>query len=177
MNLITQLQQAKAKQFVALILDNEVTVGEFVAEPPAPWTRIVQQNGTFRVAEGYPSLLTAEQGKFEMKNWDQVSLSGMMRILGEIGAAVDYYIIGNNAGQGLPLAQAVSETLRASQAGIIYAANLPEQSAYQQLGYRHFFRRQETAPRLLTLAQEAGRPLALYFMNSIQHNDLNYHDP
>jgi hypothetical protein len=45
MNLITQLQQAKTEQFVALILDNEVTVGEFVTEPPLPWTRIVQQDG------------------------------------------------------------------------------------------------------------------------------------
>jgi hypothetical protein len=177
MNLITQLQRARTKQFVVLILDNEVTVGEFVVEPPLPWTRIVQQNGIFQAAEGYPNLLTAEQGRFEMKNWDQVSLSGIMRTLGEIGSAIDYFIIGNNAGQGLPLAQAVTDTLRASQAGIIYAASLPEQGAYQQLGYRAFFRRHETTPRLLTLAQEAGRPLALYFMNSIQHNDLNYHDP
>jgi len=177
MNLLEQLEQARAKQFVALILDNEVTVGEFVSEPPLPWTRIVQKDGMFQVAEGYPNLLTAEQGKFEMKNWDQVSLSGIMRTLGEIGAAIDYFVIGNNAGQGLPLAQAVPETLRGSQAGIIYAASLPEQSAYRQLGYRHFFRRHETTTRLLTLAQEAGRPLALYFINSIQHNELNYHDP
>jgi len=177
MNLLTQLQQARTKQFVALILDNEVTVGEFVSEPPLPWTRIVQRDGVFQFADGYPNLLTAEQGKFEMKNWDQVSLPGIMRTLGEIGAAIDYFVIGNNAGQGLPLAQAVPETLRASQAGIIYAASLPEQSAYQQLGYRLFFPRHETTTRMLTLAQEAGRPLALYFMNSIQHNPLNYHDP
>jgi hypothetical protein len=177
MNLLEQLKQARAKQFVALILDNEVTVGEFVTEPPLPWARIVHQNGIFQVAEGYPNLLTAEQGKFEMKNWDQVSLSGIMRTLGEIGAAIDYFIIGNNAGQGLPLAQAVPETLRAPQAGIIYAASLPEQRAYDQMGYRCYFRRPETSARLLALAQEAGRPLALYFMNSIQHNKLNYHDP
>jgi len=90
---------------------------------------------------------------------------------------VDYVVIGNNAGQGLPLAQAAPENLRAAQSAIIYASSLPEQSAYQQLGYRCFFRRRETAARLLTLAKEAGRPLALYFINSIQHNELNYHDP
>jgi hypothetical protein len=177
MNLLEQLEQARAKQFVALILDNEVTVGEFVSEPPLPWTRIVQQNGTFQVAEGYPNLLTAEQGKYEMKNWDQVSLSGIIRSLAQLGNAVDYLVIGNNAGQGLPLAQAVPENLRATQTSIIYAASLPEQRAYEQMGYRCYFRRPETSARLLALAQEAGRPLALYFMNSIQHNKLNYHDP
>jgi len=177
MNLNTQLQQAKIQQFVALILDNEVTVGEFVTDPPLPWTRIVQQGGIFQVAEGYPSVLTAEQGKFEMKNWDQVSLPGIMRTLAQLNDAVDYVVIGNNAGQGLPLAQAVPENLRAAQSAIIYASSLPEQSAYQQLGYRCFIRRRETAARLLTLAKEAERPLALCFINSIQHNELNYHDP
>ena len=176
MTLITQLQQTKTKQFVALILDNEVTVGEFVTEPPLPWTRIVQQNGIFQVAEGYPNLLTTEQGKYEMKNWDEVSLSGIMRTLNELGDAVDYFIIGNNAGQGLPLAQAVPENLRASQAGIIFASSLPEQTAYERLGYRSFYRRRETAARLAALAERGNRPLALYFLNTIQHNDLNYHD-
>ena len=177
MDLATQLQQAKTRQFVALILDNEVTVGEFVTVPPLPWTRIVQQDGIFQVAEVYPNLLTAEQGKFEMKNWDRVSLSGIMRTLGEVGAALDIVVIGNNAGQGLPLAQAVPQTLRPTQSAIIYASSLPEQGAYQQLGYRCFVRRSQAAARLLALAKETGRPLALYFINSIQHNELNYHDP
>ena len=72
MYLIAQLHQAKSKQFVALILDNEVTVGEFVTEPPLPWARIVQIAGSFQVAEGYPNLLTTEQGKFEIKRWARV---------------------------------------------------------------------------------------------------------
>jgi hypothetical protein len=177
MNLITQLQQARTKQFVALILDNEVTVGDFVTEPPLPWTRIVQQNGIFQVAEGYPNFLTEEQGRFEMKNWDQVSLPGIMRTLGEIGDALDFVVIGNNAGQGLPLAQAVPEALRASHAGIIYAASLPERRSYEQIGYRCYFRRQETSARMLVMAQQVKRALGLYFMNTIQHNELNYHDP
>jgi hypothetical protein len=112
-----------------------------------------------------------------MKNWDAVSLAGIMRTLALLNDAVDYVVIGNNAGQGLPLAQAVPEKLRATQAGIMYAASLPEQSAYERLGYRSFYRRGEATARLAALAERANRPLALYFMNSIQHNDLNYHDP
>jgi len=164
-------------RYIALILDNEVTVGEFVTAPPLPWTRIVQHANVFQVAEGYPNSLTAAQGNFEMKNWDEVSLPGILRTLGEVGAVLDFVVIGNNAGQGLPLAQAVPRSLRSAQSAIIYAASLPEESAYRQLGYRLFFRRRETVARLLILAKEAGRPLALYFINSIQHNERNYHDP
>jgi hypothetical protein len=40
-----------------------------------------------------------------------------------------------------------------------------------------FFRRSEAVARLLELAKASGRPLALCFVNSIQHNNLNYHDP
>ena len=177
MSLEQELLNSKNQRFNALILDNEVTVGEFVTEPPLPWTRIVEQNGIFQAAEGYPNLLTAAQGKFEMKNWDQVSLSGIMRTLAQLGDAVDYIVIGNNAGQGLPLAQAVPENLRANHAAVIYASSLPEQRVYEQIGYRCYFRRPQTSARLLALAHQAERPLALYFMNTIQHNDLNYHDP
>jgi hypothetical protein len=177
MDLATQLRQARNQQFVALILDNEVTVGEFVAAPPLPWARIVQQGGAFRIAEGYPKVLDVALGKAEMKNWDEVSLPGIVKSLAEIANAVDYVIIGNNAGQGLPFAQAVPQELRAARSGIIYAHSLPEQSAYQRLGYQNFFHRYETAPRLLAAAEVKSRPLALYFMNTIQHNTMNYHDP
>lgn len=177
MNLVEQLKQARAEQFVALILDNEVTVGEFVVEPPLPWARIVQIDGVFRIAEGYPTLLDARLGKAEMKNWDDVSLPGMIRTLADMADALDYVIIGNNAGQGLSLAQAVPQALRATQSGVIYASGLPEQSAYQRLGYQNFFRRYETSPRLQAAAEAKDRPLALYFMNTIQHNTMNYHDP
>jgi hypothetical protein len=112
-----------------------------------------------------------------MKNWDQVSLPGITRTLAQIGDAIDYVVIGNNAGQGLPFAQAVPQSLRATQAAIIYAARLPEQHAYEQLGYKTYFRRPEIPARLLALAQATERPLALYFINTIQHNELNYHDP
>ena len=79
MSVITEIARVLRDQFVALILDNEVTVGEFVVQPPLPWLRLVQENGVFRVAQGYPTVLSAAQAKFEMKNWDQVSGPSIQR--------------------------------------------------------------------------------------------------
>src|ERR1700756_3636196 len=166
-----------ANQFVALILDNEVTVGEFVTSPPLSWARLVQRNGLFQIAEGYPNILTAAQAKFEMTNWDEVSLPAIMRALAVLDGAVDYVLIGNNAGQGLPLAQRLTPQLVSERAAVIYAQSLPEISAYQKLGYRTFFRRSEAAARLAERAHNAGQPLALCFVNTIQHNQFNYHHP
>ena len=103
-----------ADHFIALILDNEVTVGEFVATPPLSWTRLVQRSSTFEIAEGYPNILTAAQAKFEMTNWDQVSLPAIMRALAEQDDSVDYFLFGNNAGQGFPLAQSLPANLIAT---------------------------------------------------------------
>jgi hypothetical protein len=86
-------------------------------------------------------------------------------------------VFGNNAGQGLPLAQSLAPGLIGDRAAIIFANSLPERRAYEQLGYRAFLRRSETASRLLALAKKAGQPLSLCFVNTIQHNNLNYHDP
>jgi hypothetical protein len=172
-----ELRRLSGDRFVALILDNEVTVGEFVVTPPLSWTRLIQRNGLFQVQEGYPNILTAAQAKFEMKNWDAVSLLDITRGLAELDDSVDYVLFGNNAGQGLPLAQCLPPNLIANRAAIIYANSLPERSAYERLGYRAFFRRRETVSRLLDLAENAGRPLALCFVNTIQHNEHNYHDP
>jgi hypothetical protein len=166
-----------ADQFVTLILDNEVTVAEFVTSPPLSWTRLVQRNGIFHVAKGYPNVLTAAQAKFEMRNWDEVSLAGTMRALADLDDSVDYVLFGNNAGQGLPLAQRLPPNLIDNRAAIIYANTLPETNAYERLGYRTFFRRSEAAARLLELAKNGNRPLALCFINTIQHNEFNYHDP
>lgn len=171
-----ELKRLSRDRFVALILDNEVTVGEFVTAPPLPWIRLVQRNGVFQVAEGYPSVLTAAQAKFEMTNWDEVSWPAIARGLTELDA-VDYVLFGNNAGQGLPLAQSLAPKLIGNHAAIIYANSLPEEHAYEALGYRVFFRRSEAVRRLLELAKNAGKPLALCFVNTIQHNELNYHDP
>jgi hypothetical protein len=166
-----------ADQFVVLILDNEVTVGEFVTKPPAPWTRLTRRDGEYAVAEGYPSLLTAEQAKFEMRNWDEVSPPQIARALKELDRSVDYVLIGNNAGQGRPLARSLPQELTAGHAAIIYGESLPEIKEYETLGYRSFFPRRKAASRLIELALAAGRPLALFFINTIQHNEFNYHDP
>jgi hypothetical protein len=166
-----------ANEFAALILDNEVTVGEFVTNPPLSWTRLVQRQGVFQIPAGYPTVLTAAQAKFEMTNWDEVSLAGIMRTLTELNESVDFVLFGNNAGQGLPLAQNLPPNLVRDRAAIIYANSLPEINAYETLGYGNFFRRSEAASRLVELAKSTGRPLALYFINTIQHNEFNYHRP
>jgi hypothetical protein len=172
-----ELKRLSADRFVALILDNEVTVSEFVTAPPLPWIRLVQRNGVFQVAAGYPTVLTAAQAKFEMRNWDEVSWPAIARALAELDSSADYVLFGNNAGQGLPLAQSLVPNLINEHAAVIYAHSLPEKSVYESLGYRVFFRRSEAVTRLLEIAKNAGRPLALCFVNTIQHNELNYHDP
>ena len=177
MSVITEIARVLRDQFVALILDNEVTVGEFVVQPPLPWLRLVLENGVFRAGQGYPNVLSAAQAKFEMKNWDQVSWPSIQRALAEINGGVDYVLFGNNAGQGLPLAQSLAPDLITEHAAIIYANSLPEKKNYEQLGYRTFFRRREAVSRLLEVSASAARPLALCFINTIQHNELNYHDP
>ena len=138
-----EMLRLSANEFVALILDNEVTVGEFVTTPPLSWIRLVQRNGIFRVAPAYPNVLTAKQAEFEMKNWDEVSLQAIMQALSELDDAVDYVLFGNNAGQGLPLARSLPSKFIATRAAIIYAHSLPEINAYERLGYRTFFRRCE----------------------------------
>jgi len=177
MTLRTELSQLSANQCVALILDNEVTVGHFVTTPPLPWSRLTQRNGIYQAAEGYPSLLTTEQAKFEMRNWDEVSLQGIMGTLGELDDSVDYVLIGNNAGQGLPLARSLPQNLIGNHAAVVYGESLPEIKEYEKMSYRTSFRRSQAASRLLDLAKNEGRPLALFFINTIQHNESNYHDP
>ena len=162
--------------FRALILDNEVTVGEFVATPPLPWARLVQENGVLRMATGYPTVLTVSQARFEMRNWDEVSLPSIQEALSALDG-FDYVIFGNNAGQGLPLARSLPAPLISERAGVIYAQSLPEKSAYERLGYKNFYRRSDAVAKLHGLAKNAGKPLALFFVNTIQHNERNYHDP
>ena len=57
------------------------------------WTRFVQQAGVFRMADGYPNVLTAAQAKFEMRNWDEVSLPSIMSALAELNDGVDYVLV------------------------------------------------------------------------------------
>lgn len=177
MTLSSELSQSLATQFVALILDNEVTVSHFVTSPPLRWNRLIQRDGVFQIGAGYPTLLTPEQARFEMRNWDEVSLPAIMRALAALDDSVGYVIFGNNAGQGLPLAQSLPPDLIGDRGAVIYGNSLPEIDAYRRLGYRTFFPRSEAVARLIGLAESASRPLALWFMNTIQHNRLNYHDP
>jgi hypothetical protein len=171
------LAQFRKKYFLALILDNEVTVGHFVTEPPLPWLRLVQRGGVFEIADGYPKQLNAPQAQFEMTNWDEVSLPAIRRFLAELDAAADYVVIGNNAGQGLPLAQSLPGDIAGGRAAVIYAEHLPELKLYEQLGYRTFWRRGQAVFQLDELARTTGRPLALALINTIQHNEANYHTP
>jgi len=177
MSLAANLAARRTNHYLALILDNEVTVGEFVTQPPLHWSRCVQHGGVFQVAEGYPTLLTEAQAKLEMRNWDDVSLKAIIAALPALAESVDYIIFGNNAGQGLPLAQSLPSDLIADQAAVVYAESLPQMSRYQKIGFRNFFRRSEAAERLVELATKIKRPLELLFINTIQHNETNYHDP
>src|SRR3954468_4141134 len=153
MTLAAELAALKAHHFVALILDNEVTVGEFVVDPPLPWARLIQRHGIFQIAEGYPTVLTTEQATGEMRNWDDVSLPALVSTLPALGEAVDYVLIGNNAGQGIPLAQGLPPHLIGQRAAIIYADSLPQRRVYQNLGYQHFAPRRQAVARLQELAE------------------------
>jgi hypothetical protein len=177
MTLAAELTARRTSHFLALILDNEVTVGEFVIEPPLRWTRCIQRGGVFEVAEGYPTLLNGAQAKLEMRNWDDVSLTAITAALPGLAESVDYMVFGNNAGQGFPLAQSLPSNLIDDHAAIIYAEILPQMSRYQKIGFRNFFRRNEATERLVDLATKSQRPLELLFINTIQHNETNYHDP
>jgi hypothetical protein len=177
MSLAADLAARRTNHFLALILDNEVTVGEFVTEPALHWSRCIQRGGVFQVAEGYPTQLTEAQAKLEMRNWDDVSSKAIIAALPALAESVDYIVVGNNAGQGLPLAQSLPSNLSADQAAIVYAESLPQMSRYQKIGFRNFFRRSEAAERLVDLATKSQRPLELLFINTIQHNETNYHDP
>ena len=59
------------------------------------------------MATGQPMALTADQAKFEMRGWDEVSLPSIRRALSVLDSS-DYVILGNNARQGLPLAQSLA---------------------------------------------------------------------
>ncbi len=164
-------------RYGVLIMDNEVTVGHFVAAPPFPWSRLTKGDSAYRVADGYPTPLTLEQTRKEMKIWDQVSLPGIIQTLKDLGDSTDYVVIGNNAGQGFPLACCVPQGLRETRAAIIFGASLPEIKEYENEGYRTFLKRKMLVSHLTQLAVKANRPLALAFINTIQHDASNYHDP
>jgi hypothetical protein len=169
------LAQHFPDHFRILILDNEVTVDAFVTDPPLPWVRLVAVDGTYGVADGYPTTLTMAEADREELNWDSVSDRAICDMLGGLDERVNLVAFGNNAGQGMPLAQAYPQALRAENGAVIYGSSLPEKPAYETMGYTQYCARTD----LLALAGKVagGRPLALAFINTIEHNDQNYHTP
>ena len=161
-----------ADRLRVLILDNEVTVDAFVAAPPLPWARLVAAGGAYRVGAGYPTLLTAAWAAREARNWDRVSVPAIRAALGGLGAGVDLVAIGNNAGQGLALADAVPAPLRAQRGIVVYGAALPERAEYERLGYARFCPRGD----LLALL-DPDRPAALGFINTVEHDEASFHTP
>jgi hypothetical protein len=176
MNLAQTLAPFFERRFGVLILDNEVTVDAFVTDPPLPWVRLAAgTDGGYRMGEGYPSLLTAAEADREERNWDKVSIEAIATALAELDNTAALVAFGNNAGQGLPLAAALPSTLRGPKGVVMYGSSLPEQTHYESLGYRRF------CPRIELLSAIGGaagnRPPALAFINTIEHNEINYHAP
>lgn len=175
MTLSSELQRIFPDRFRVLILDNEVTVNAFVTDPPLPWARLVAVDGVYRVAEGYPTALTPAEADREERNWDIVSNAAIAAALSALDSSVDLVAFGNNAAQGMPLAAALPARLRASHGAVIYGRSLPEQADYEAMGYTRFCPR--TALLSLIAKAAAGRPAALAFINTIEHNEQNYHAP
>ena len=163
--------------FKVLILDNEVTVDQFVTEPALPWARLTSCDQVFRIGEGYPRPLTAALAGQEELNWDQVSEERIHEALSGLDESVDLIALGNNAGQGLPLAKALPTSLRSGRGIIVYGSSLPERSSYEALGYGRFCTRSDLVSQIVTDAKAARRSPALGFINTIEHNKQNYHTP
>jgi hypothetical protein len=176
-HLATELAHPFGSNFRVLILDNEVTVDTFVTDPPLPWARLTVDEGLYKIGEGYPTLLTRAEAEREKLNWDQVSNVAICDALRDIDETVDLIAFGNNAGQGMPLAGALPPRLRAARGFIVYGRSLPEQAAYAAAGYVNFCRRDDLLTHFFSAAATADRPLALGFINTIEHNVQNYHTP
>lgn len=174
MSFADTLDAVFAGHFRVLILDNEVTVDAFVADPALPWARLVADSGAYRVADGYPTTLTAAEADREERNWDRVSNDAIAAALQELDDRIDLIAFGNNAAQGYPLAAALPEALR-PRGVIVYGRSLPEQAEYETLGYSRFCPRTGLLSEIAAAA--AGRPAALFFINTIEHNERNYHAP
>ena len=154
-----------------------MTVDAFVTDPPLPWARLTANNGSYRIGEAYPRLLTASEADREELNWDRVSIPAIRDALSRLDETVDLVVFGNNAGQGLPLAEALPAPLRAARGIVAYGDSLPERGSYEELGYRRFVPRRDVVAQLLPAAEAAKRPPALGFVNTIEHNERNYHTP
>ena len=148
-----------------------------MADPPLAWARLTSRDGVYRIGEGYPGFLTASEAEREKLNWDRVSEAALRAALGGLDETIDLVAVGNNAGQGLRLADAVPAALRAARGIVTYGESLPERASYEEMGYRYFCPRGDLATWLAMEADAAERPLALGFVNTIEHNERNYHTP
>jgi len=173
----TELARHFDGHFRVLILDNEVTIDAFVTDPPLPWARLTARDGVYRIGEGYPRPLTAAEADREELNWDRVSEAAICKALSGLDETIDLVAFGNNAGQGLPLAKSLPAPLRATCGVVVYGSSLPERADYEAAGYRRFCRRGDLIAHLAEASEAAGRPLALGFINTIEHNERNYHTP
>ena len=173
----TELARHFDGHFRVLILDNEVTVDAFVTDPPLPWARLTASDGVYRIGKGYPTPLTAAEANREELNWDRVSEVAIREALSGLDETIDLVAFGNNAGQGLPLADALPAPLRGMRGVIVYGSSLPERPAYEAAGYGRFCPRSDLVAHLNEAAKATGRPPALGFINTIEHNEQNYHTP
>ncbi len=160
--------------FKVLILDNEVTLDAFITEPPLRWARLINQDGQYTIPDIYPTVMNKKESDREEMNWDRVDLGLLRTNLEDLNHSVDLVAIGNNASQGLPLANSLPPTIRSDNAAVIYGTSLPEQSIYQGIGYNTFCPRDDL---LRTASQRTEKEIALCFINTIEHNEQNYHAP
>jgi hypothetical protein len=176
MTIADELTRVFASSFRVLIFDNEVTVDAFVTEPPLPWARLTAKDDQYGIIDSYPTALTLAEADREELNWDRVSSELICAELGRLTDGIDMIAFGNNAAQGFPLAQALPPPFR-SRGVIVYGRSLPEQAHYEALGYRKFCTRSDLLEMIAKEADSAGRPPALGFINTIEHNERNYHTP
>ena len=177
MSICLEINEKLDQCFTVLILDNEVTLDAFVTEPALKWLRLVNSGGAYTTPHQYPTRLTKQESDREEMNWDKVDLDRLQAEMATLDNSIDLIAIGNNASQGLPLAKALPATLRKNNAAIIYGASLPEQSLYSGLGYQNFWPREKLIEMTRPLAQKNKREIGLAFINTIEHNDQNYHAP
>ncbi|NKB20346.1 MAG: hypothetical protein GKS01_07605 [Alphaproteobacteria bacterium] len=177
MKIADQINELFPECFTILILDNEVTLDAFITDPPLKWARLVNESGAYSIAKNYPTSMTKAESDREEMNWDKVDLNALRDALSDLNNSVDLVAIGNNASQGLPLAEALPSTMRSQNAAIIYGTSLPEKPIYQAIGYQTFCTRDDLLKSISQKVQAAGKELALCFINTIEHNDQNYHAP
>lgn len=69
------------------------------------------------------------------------------------------------------------QPLRARRGVVVYGHALPERPAYEAAGYGHFCARGDLIAYIAEAAETVGRSPALGFINTIEHNEQNYHTP